>query len=547
MKQLSGLDATFLHIETAQMPMHVGAVHLLELPAGYKGRYVNDLRRHLASRLPAAPALRRRLWWMPLNLANPAWVDAEPDMKHHVVEIRLTKAQTRGQDALSLMEAQVARLHPVLLDRERPLWKFHVIEGLPASAHGHKQVGVYSQLHHAAVDGQAAVALANVLLDVTPQARELELRPSKRVKTFKLNMVEALRGALASEAQQVARIVRELPATVGTLAGAAKLVLGQSAQVGAARRPGNVTLAPATPMNVSVGTGRAFAAVSLPLKELKLLARAHSATLNDMVLMLCATALRRYLSRHKQLPRKSLVAAVPISLREAGDTRADNQASMSLISLGTHLADPRKRLMHVMEASRAMKAAMGSVKSILPTNFPSIGVPWLMEAAAKLYGKARVAERIPQVANVVISNVPGPQVPLYLAGARMLTNFPTSIVVHGLALNITVQSFDQSMDFGLMADAQAMPDVKELAAAILVALDDVRGLPLPHEIAADEAGSPVERVSRAARSLGGRVSGVVGGIMTSAVKGAITQGLGGVTRATRKPRTSAAPPARRSR
>jgi diacylglycerol O-acyltransferase / wax synthase len=560
MKQLSGLDAIFLHIETPQMPMHVGAVHLLELPAGYKGRYVQDLRRHLAARMPAAPALRRRLWWMPLNLANPAWVDAEPDMKQHVEEIRLSKDETRGQDALSVMEKQVERLHPVLLDRQKPLWKFFVIEGLPSTAQGRKQVGVISQLHHAAVDGQAAVALANVLLDVTPQPRALEIRPSQRVKTFKLDMTEALRGALARDAQQVARIVRGLPATVGTLAGAAKLLLGRSA---AARTredgktaPANITLAPTTPLNVSVGSGRAFAAVSLPLPELKLLARAHGATLNDLVLMLCSTALRRHLGRHKALPRKSLIAAVPISLREAGDTRSDNQASMSLISLGTHLADPRKRLEHITAASRAMKSSMGSVKSILPTDFPSLGVPWLMEAAAALYGKAKVAERIPQMANLVISNVPGPQVPLYLAGARMLTNYPTSIVVHGLALNITVQSFDQSMDFGLMADAAALPDVKLLAESIQVALDDLRGLPLPGE-GEGAAPSAVAEVGRAAKALRTKVTGAVGDMVSSAVKGAVKdvmtgamagslqERLGRVTQGTKRARASAAPAKRK--
>jgi len=211
----------------------------------------------------------------------------------------------------------------------------------------------------------------------------------------------------------------------------------------------------------------------------KALAKAHAATLNDMVLMLCAGALRSYLQQRTQLPRKSLVAAVPISLRQTGDVRSDNQASMSLISLGTHLADPAKRLAHILAASSAMKTTMGPMKSILPTDFPSIGIPWLMEAAASLYGKARMAERLPQVANVVISNVPGPQVPIYLAGARVRANCPTSIVVHGLALNITVQSFDAHMDFGLMADAAALPDVRALAAALDGAWDELRALPVP--------------------------------------------------------------------
>ena len=475
MQQLSGLDATFLYLETAEMPMHVGALHLLELPPGYPGKFVTALRKHIASRLPVAPVLRRRLWWMPLNLANPAWVDAVPDLTQHVVEIKLPGGSSTHSDARTLMEEQVSALHPTLLDRHRPLWKMYVIEGLPRSATGRKQVGIYTQLHHAAVDGQAAVALANVLFDLTPEPREIEIRPSRRTKTFKLDMVEMLRGALSNEVVQVARIVRDLPATLGTVAGTAKNALSVKTLWG--KGSGNVTLAPDTPMNATVTPARAFAAASVPLRELKHLAQAHGATLNDLVLMLCSGALRRYLQQHGTLPRKSLVAAVPISLREAGDTRPDNQASMSLVSLGTHLADPGKRLAHIRAATTAMKSTMGRMKSILPTDYPSIGVPWLIEAATSLYGKARAAERLPQVANVVISNVPGPQVPLYLAGARVLSNHPTSIVVHGLALNITVQSFDAAMDFGLMADGAALPDVKALALAVDEALDELRALP----------------------------------------------------------------------
>jgi diacylglycerol O-acyltransferase len=141
------------------------------------------------------------------------------------------------------------------------------------------------------------------------------------------------------------------------------------------------------------------------------LGRAHGATINDMVLMVCSSACAATWPSGRLLPRKSLVAAVPITLREKGDTSSDNQASMSLISLGTNIADPGKRLAHVKAATAAMKSTMGSLKGILPTDFPSLGMPWLIEAATALYGKARVADRIPQVANVVISNVPGPPVP----------------------------------------------------------------------------------------------------------------------------------------
>lgn len=515
MRQLSGLDATFLYLETPQMPMHVGALHVFELPAGTKGRFVTALRKHIGSRLPVAPPLRRRLWWMPLNLANPAWVDAEPDLSEHIVEIKLPKGA-----GLPELQAEVSRLHTVLLDRSRPLWKFHVFEGLAPGPSGARRVGLYTQLHHAAVDGQAAVALANAILDVTPTPRAIEARPSGRTRTFKLEMTEMLRGVLGLQAQKVAEIVRKLPETVGTLKEAASSAVSASSLISGRKGVSNLTLAPRTVLNGSVTDGRAFATVSLPLAELKALGRAHEATINDMVLMVCSSALRRYFAKRHTLPRKSLVAAVPISLREKGDTSADNQASMSLISLGTNISDARKRLAHVKAATAAMKNTMGNLKSILPTDFPSLGVPWLLEAATALYGKAKVAERIPQVANLVISNVPGPPMPLYMAGARMITNYPASIVVHGLALNITVQSYDQSLDFGLMADAEAMPDVAELAEAVRIAFDDVRALPRPGEADTDEA-EPAGPVSRATRRLAGKVSGIVGGAVGGAVSGAV--------------------------
>ncbi|OYU98220.1 MAG: wax ester/triacylglycerol synthase family O-acyltransferase, partial [Burkholderiales bacterium PBB5] len=449
MKQLSGLDATFLHLETAEMPMHVGALHVFELPAGQRGRFVTRLRQHIAQRLPLAPALRRRLWWMPLNLANPAWVDAVPDLTAHIVEIQLP-ASARHGDGMAELHAAVGQLHPVLLDRHRPLWKMHVLEGLARGPNGLRRVGLYTQFHHAAVDGQAAVALAQVILDLQAEGRDLALRPSSRTPQYRLGLGEMLRGALAQEVAQVAHLVRQLPATASAVAGAAGVALKGSAwlsKLKGGRSVGNVTLAPRTVFNQSVGAQRAFASVSLPLPALKALARAHGATLNDIVLLLCSGALRRWLPAHGGLPRKSLGAAVPISLRAAGDTTSDNQASMSLVSLGTQLADVGARLAHVKAATAAMKATMGGLKQVLPTDFPSIGVPWLLQALTALYGKAQVADRIPVVANVVISNVPGPAVPLYMAGARMLSNHPTSIVVHGMALNITVQSYDQQMDF----------------------------------------------------------------------------------------------------
>ncbi len=494
MKQLSGLDASFLHMETPEMPMHVGALHLFELPASYKGSFVDDMRKHIATRLPLAPALHRRLTKMPLNLANPVWAEAQPDMRQHIVAIKLPKGSGMAE-----LEAQVGKLHPVLLDRDRPLWKFHVFEGLAAGPNKEKRYGLYTQLHHAAVDGQAAVALANAILDIGPVPRDVKVEP-RAARKAGMGMAEMLSGVLVNQLQQYANIVKALPGAVSALSRVARQGAGGAADKAVASVRGkaqpagqvsNLGLAPRTRFNASVTAGRAFAAVSLPMAELKALRRAHDATLNDVVLMVCSGALRRYFLQHGPLPRKSLVAAVPISLRAAGDTAANNQASMTLVNLGTHIADPTKRLLYVKAATEAMKSTLGSVKSLMPTDFPSLGIPWLMRTAASLYGRAKVADRIPPIANVVISNVPGPAFPLYMAGARMLTNYPTSIVVHGVGLNITVQSYNESLDVGLIACAAAVPHVADLAVHMLAAFEELKALPAT-TAAASAAAEPIK-------------------------------------------------------
>ena len=513
MKQLSGLDASFLFLETVEMPMHVGALHLFELPADYHGSFVDDMREHMAARLPLAPALRRKLARMPLNLAAPAWVDADPDLRAHIVGISL------GNGAgLAELEQQIGQLHPVLLDRGRPLWKFHVFDGLAPGPHGEQRFAMYTQLHHAAVDGQAAVALAQVILDLSPEPRVIVLRPSGRERKGRLALTVMLRGALANQLEQMGNLVKALPTAVsaiskvaGRSAGgalgetAASLwarVKGQAATSGR-KSVSNLGLAPRTRLNATVSSRRAFAAVSLPLAELNAARRRQHASLNDAVMMICSGALRRHFAEHGPLPRKSLVAAVPISLRAKGDTASNNQASMSLISLGTHIAEPAQRLAHVMSASAAMKSTIGSMKSVLPTDFPSLGVPWLMEGLTAIYGRAGVADRIPPVANLVISNVPGPTVPLYMAGAKMLTNYPTSIVVHGVALNITVQTYNDSLDIGIIACAQAMPEVGELAAHVESAFEEFKRLPAAPAVVLEAPPAPRAEPAKAVAKTSG--------------------------------------------
>jgi len=485
MNQLPGLDASFLHLETPQMPMHVGALHNFELPASYQGDFVADMRRHMAARLPLAPALRQKLATMPLNFANPVWIDAEPDLAEHVVGIKLPKGSGQAE-----LEAQVGNLHTVLLKRDRPLWKFHVFTGLANGPGGEKRVAMYTQLHHAAVDGQAAVALAQAILDLSPAPREIASPPPRQAR-HALGMADMLRGAFTNQFDLVMNAVKAIPSTVGVLSQMAAQKASDSAggtaramvsrlkgeSSGGGKSVSNLALAPRTRLNATVSDTRAFASISLPLAALNAARRKHKASLNDAVLMICSGALRRHFLKHGPLPRKPMVAGVPISTRAKGDTASNNQATMTVVSLGTHIADPTKRLAYVLAATAAMKNNVGAMKSLMPTDFPTLGVPWLMQGLGALYAKARVADRLPAIANVTISNVPGPTVPLYMAGAKMLTNYPTSIVVHGIALNITVQTYNESLEFGLIACGEAMPEVAELARDVQAAFEEFEALP----------------------------------------------------------------------
>jgi diacylglycerol O-acyltransferase len=482
-KQVPGLDALFLHLETPEMPMHVGALHLFELPPGFRGRYVNALRKHLEARLPHAPALRRQLAELPLNLVNPVWVEGKTDLRQHVVAHALEPGAS-----LATLHAEVARLHVELLPRDRPLWKFHVFEDLAPADNGRRRVALYTQLHHAAVDGQAAVALAQVLLDLTPEPRELPAPGSKRRRpaaALKLGQVDQWRLAMSAQAQQFIELAKNLPGSAGLLGQAAggaagdllarsarqlwARVKGESASGKSGQPPGWLNLAPRTRFNGPVSATRSFASLSLPLPALQAARKALGASLNDAVLYLCGTALRELLKDLGELPKKPLIAAVPVSMREAGDGSGGNQVTMSSLSLGTHIADPKKRFAHIRAASEQMKGGLGTLKALMPTDFPSIGLPWLLSTAARAWGG--VASRIPPLVNLVISNVPGPPVPLYLAGARMLSNAPASIVVHGIALNITVQTYEKHLEVGLIACGEALPEIDRLAAQLRAAYD----------------------------------------------------------------------------
>ena len=262
---------------------------------------------------------------------------------------------------------------------------------------------------------------------------------------------------------QYARLARALPALATSLGGAIarQSVSGSGQGITGLRAKAPVRLAPRTIFNVGVTRQRVFATASVPFAEAKAMAKAAGGTLNDFVLWACSTALRDYLARHATLPRKPLIAAMPVSLREESNKELNNQASITLVDLGTHLARPAERMQAIMASTAKVRQALASLKSVLPTDYPSLLSPWVVGGAGKAlfkaYGRSGIANRLPGIANVAISNVPGPQVPLYMAGARMVTYHPMSIVLHGLALNITVQSYAGRVDFGIVGDKKAVP------------------------------------------------------------------------------------------
>lgn len=452
MKQLSGLDAAFLHLELPEMPMHIGALQLFDLPVGYAGDFYEDVKVHVASRLHLAKIFTKKLAHLPLDIANPVWVeDHDVDLDYHIQRVMLPRPGTMMQ-----LEAMVGRLHSGLIDRSRPLWEFYVIEGLKSG-----QAALYVKVHHSALDGIGAGSVVKVLLDPSADPREIPPAAEHR-KSADPTVGAMLSNVLRHTANQYWKIVKFLPNTakaVGTLVLPSKGKDSKRSSSAANKlKPG-----PKTPLNVSVTNQRVFATVRIPLVEAKAIGKEFGGSLNDAVLAICSSALRRYLDAKGALPAEPLKVVMPVNLRDDGDTELTNKFSIALAHLPTDLAGARERLVEIVNASSTLKSTLRRVKSVLPTDLPSLGVPWLMSGFASLYSRARLGDKLPPLANVLISNVPGTPGPMYMAGARMASFYPVSIPMHGIALNITVMSYNGALDFGLIACRRAMPDVRELA------------------------------------------------------------------------------------
>ncbi|MEF8704716.1 MAG: wax ester/triacylglycerol synthase family O-acyltransferase [Candidatus Accumulibacter sp. UW26] len=467
MKNMSGLDGLFLHLETSATPMHVAALYLIE-PAADRDRdadFAGEIGRQLMPRLALAPFFRARLAPMPLQFANPVWIDGGvPDFSYHLRRIVLPAAATFAD-----LEACVSGLHATPLDRRYPLWELAIIEGLASG-----EIGLYLKIHHAALDGVSGMALAGALFDATAELAKVPADWRQQVGEGEApGLGQRLAAAFRHTATQYVKLARHLPAGL-------QLLTGMLRSAGQGSAPGmgqNLSFGPKTPLNVPISAARGFAALSLSLVGVKEIARRHGATVNDVVLALCSGALRRYLQAQGGLPRKSLIATMPVSLREAGNTETTIQATLTLVRLATHLADPLRRLHAVRAAAGAAKALTTRARSIIPTDFPSLGVPWIVGGLAALYGRSGLAKALPPLANLAISNVPGPRQPLYIAGGRIRACWPLSIVEHGLGLNITVFSYCDALDFGLTVASDAVPDVAALAQALHTAYAELEQLP----------------------------------------------------------------------
>ena len=465
MMPLSGVDAAFLHLETPATPMHVASLHLFDLPARYRGDFFEHVKNRIGRRMAQVPVFRRRLATMPFNFANPVWVDDEAvDLDYHFRRIELPPPGNLAQ-----FEDCVGALHSEPLDRQHPLWMIYVIEGLASG-----QRGYYLKVHHAVLDGESGAALASAMFDLEPQPRYVATAPAPVRGGKGPGALALAAAALRHDAGQYVKLVRHLPDVMSVLAGMIRNSPSAAKQKPAEKS--EFSFGPRTPFNVSITGERGIATLSLPLADIKAIGVAFEATVNDVILALCAGTLRRYLARHGGVPRRPLVATMPISLRETGDHEVTTKATLSLVSLATHLADPVKRLLAICAATASTKSTVKKAKSVIPTDFPGIGVPWLISSLASAYGRLGIADHIPPLANVAISNVLGPKVPLYAAGARMASYWPLSIVEHGVGINITVMSYAGAMGFGFTVARNAVPEASELSECLADAHKELLGL-----------------------------------------------------------------------
>jgi len=485
MRQLTALDMQFLNIETSTTVGHVAGLSILDPSTAPDGTVTVDrLRDLLAERLHLAKPLRWRLVEVPFGFDRPYWIeDPEFDLEFHVREIALPAPGDQQQ-----LGEQVSRLHSRPLDRRRPLWEFYLIHGVEG---GHQ--ALYGKVHHAAIDGVSGAEILGVLMDLTPEPRKVappdaEWQPEKAPGQLTL-----VRKGVLHAATRPVKTLRALPRTLPHLdeLPGAHLVPGTGvvadvtgavsrlAHLAPARRkvPDRPKLdVPRTPFNGPITPHRRFAFGSVPLDEVKAVKNAFGLSVNDVVMALCTTTLRRWLIAHDALPGKPLVAAVPVSVRtKAQEGTAGNQISVMLAPLPTNLDDPLARIEATREVMLVAKRRFNALPASLLQEFSELLPTALSGLAARAAFKV-VARSTPPF-NLFISNVPGPQIPLYSVGARMIRHYPVSAITDASGgLNITVFSYDGHVDFGFVACREMVPDVWNMVDYLRDALDEMIAL-----------------------------------------------------------------------
>ncbi|MEV0946443.1 wax ester/triacylglycerol synthase family O-acyltransferase [Rhodococcus sp. NPDC049939] len=459
MQRLSGLDASFLYLETSTQPLHVCGLVVLDvstIPGGYS---FAELEVELTARIRGIPAFRRKLQDSRFNLDHPVWVeDTDFDIGRHFHQVALPSPG--GRDELARMCGEIAAIQ---LDRTRPMWEMWVIEGLEDGS-----VAVMAKMHHAGVDGVSGANMIAHLCGFSPEAAwsSPDESPENSGGTGRASTLDIALDGLLAVASRPAKLLRILPESLAVL----------PRWMDRARRgdamPAPFT-APRTSLNGTLTGRRNMAFAQVDLAKVKKVKDAFGVKVNDVVLAMCSGALRHYLENRGELPDRSLVAAVPVSVHGKTDRPGTNQVSVMLSELGTHMADPVERLLEIAEGNSTSKGHNDELGASLLHDWSQFAGQAVFGTAMRLYSTLGLAERHPVVHNLVISNVPGPPVPMYFLGALIKAMYPLGPIFHGAALNVTVMSLDGQLNVGLMSCPELAPHLWDLVDAFPAALDEL--------------------------------------------------------------------------
>ncbi len=451
---ISGVDAAFLYAETETSPMHVGSVIVIEGSLKFE-----TFREVLLSRIHQMPTLRKRLMFVPMSLDYPYWVD-DPNFN---IDLHLQHIALPKPGAWKQLRDLASSVFSEPLDRSRPLWSFTFVEGLdniPQVPKG--SVAIISKIHHVAIDGMAGAGMMSLIFDMFPKAKKLSApkpyKPKKLPNEIELIMKSAV---------DFAKNPLKLPTIVGNGI-AASIKTGMLTRTQSIDLPTAPFSAPATPLNGIISAQRKWNTAMLDLKRVIALKRIMGTTLNDVILAICAGALRKYLSDKDQLPKQPLVAMVPISTRTGTDeSNTGNKISAMLVQLATHIVDPVERLEKIHENTTLGKTYQDAAGAKTLSNLAE-AVPFgVANLASRMYSRFNISKMHKPVFNVVITNVPGPSIPIYLQGHKMQTVMGMAPIIDGMGLIITVLSYDGHITISPTSDAKSMPDIDVFAKYLL--------------------------------------------------------------------------------